>query len=111
MRNYRLFLKDILEAMSAIEDFIRDMTFDEFIRDDKTVSAVLRKLEIIDEAVKYLPEEIKQKKMDIPWKSMAGMRDRIIHGYFGVDYHLVWNAITKDLPVVKNKLHELLKEP
>ncbi len=42
---------------------------------------------------------------------MAGMRDRIIHGYFGVDYHLVWNAITKDLPVVKNKLHELLKEP
>ncbi len=79
--------------MEAIEVFLGDMSFDELEADDKTSSAVIRKFEIIGEATKQLPDELKEKYPEIPWKSMSGMRDRLIHAYFGIDYKLVWDAI------------------
>jgi uncharacterized protein with HEPN domain len=108
MRDYTLYLKDILAAIESIESFIAGMDLDTFQKDDKTTSAVLRKLEIIGEAVKRLPDEIRLKHSQVPWKEMAGMRDKLIHFYFGVDYHLVWMTITERLPQVKQEIQKLL---
>jgi len=109
MRNYRLYLRDIVAAMESIEEFIAEMDFEDFEGDDKTASAVMRKLEIIGEAVKQVPEEIRQAYPQVPWKEMAGMRDKLIHFYFGVDYSLVWKAITERVPKVKRELQKMLQ--
>ena len=109
MRDYTLYLKDILAAIESIEIFIAEMDLDTFQKDDKTTSAVLRKLEIIGEAVKQIPDEIRLKHSQVPWKEMAGMRDKLIHFYFGIDYHLVWKAITERLPQVKQEIQKILQ--
>lgn len=75
------------------------MTLNELSNDDKSSSAIIRKFEIIGEATKNLPENLKEEHPEIPWKSMAGMRDRLIHAYFGIDYKLVWEAIKIEIPI------------
>lgn len=110
MRDYRLYLKDILAAMESIEGFVAGMDFEAFQADDKTASAVLRKLEVIGEATKGVPEAIRSKYPAMPWREMAGMRDRLIHSYFGVDYVLVWRAIRERIPQLKPQLQQILQE-
>ena len=107
-RDNKLFIKDILEAMESIEKFVGKMSLDELKEDEKTSSAVIRKFEVIGEAVKYMPDKVKEKYKDIQWKSMAGMRDRLIHAYFGIDYNLVWSAIKTEIPKLKPKLKKIL---
>jgi len=109
MRDYSLYLKDILAAIESIENFIAGMDLDTFRVDDKTNSAVMRKLEIIGEAVKQIPDDIRQDHPQVPWKEMAGMRDKLIHFYFGVDYRLVWKAITERLPYIKQDIENILR--
>ena len=109
-RDYRLFIKDIIAAMESIEGFVEGMSFEELMQDDKTASAVIRKFEIVGEATKCLPDELKEEHPEIQWKRMAGMRDRLIHAYFGVDYKLVWEAIKAEVPSMKLKLQEILTE-
>jgi len=109
MRDYKLYFKDILEAMESIEQFVGDMSFEDFKEDDKTASAVIRKFEIIGEATKQIPDEVKQKYSEVPWKEMAGMRDRLIHLYFGVDYNLVWTTIKNRIPVVKSLIKNITR--
>ncbi|MGC8754815.1 MAG: DUF86 domain-containing protein, partial [Thermosulfidibacteraceae bacterium] len=77
--------------------------------DDKTSSAVIRKFEIIGEATKHIPEEIRQKYPEVPWKEMAGFRDKLIHFYFGIKYEIVWNTI-KELPSLRSKIEKILTE-
>ena len=108
MRNYKLYLSDILAAVESIECFVENMNFEDFCADDKTSSAVIRKFEIIGEATKNVTHEIRNQYPDIPWKEMAGMRDRLIHFYFGVDYKLVWSTIFSRLPQVKMKIQNII---
>ena len=109
MRDISLYLQDIIGAMLAIEQFVEGISFDEFKTDDKTSSAVIRKFEIIGEAAKQIPEEIRNKYPLIPWKEMAGMRDRLIHFYFGIKYELVWHTIKDVIPQMKPAIQEILK--
>lgn len=88
-RNYWIIINDVLVSMDYIGKFVEGMDYKDFINDEKTASAVLRKFEIIGEAIKLIPEHIKDKYPEVPWKKMAGMRDKLIHGYFSVDYKLV----------------------
>lgn len=107
MRDSRLYITDIVRAMDSIDAFIGEMDFDEFKNDDKTSSAVIRKFEIIGEASKNIPNDIKEKYPEIPWREMAGMRDKLIHFYFGIKYELVWRTIKDVIPQIKPLLIEI----
>ncbi len=107
MRDYKLYVSDILAAMESIERFVGTMSFEEFQADDKTASAVIRKFEIIGKASRNVPEVVRVQHPEVPWKEMAGMRDRLIHAYFGVDYQLVWTTIKSRLPAVKNEIRKI----
>ncbi len=110
MRSYKLFLKDIFEAMTSIQSFIEGMDFNAFIADDKTVSAVIMKLQIIGEATKNVPETIREKYAHVPWRLMAGMRDRLVHGYFEVNYSVVWDTIEKRIPPLQPIIEQIIED-
>jgi uncharacterized protein with HEPN domain len=86
------------------------MSYEEFAKDDKTVFAVIRAIEIIGEAVKNIPEDIRKEYPEIPWKGMAGMRDKVIHGYVGVDTQLVWSTVKKRIPGLKLRVEKMFEE-
>ena len=96
--------------MVAAQAFVEGMDFETFAADDKTSSAVIRKLEIIGEAVKNVPLEIRQQYPQVPWRDMAGMRDWLIHGYFGVDYSRVWLTVEDRIPSVQPIIAQILKD-
>ena len=110
MRNHLIYIKDIVEAMNKIEEFISGMSFEEFLNDDKTKSAVIRKFEVLGEATKNVSDIIRNNYSQVPWKEMAGMRDKLIHSYFGIDYELVWITIKKKIPEVKSMIQKILEE-
>jgi len=108
MRPPVLCLKDILRAMEAVEGFIAGMDFDTFDQDLKTKSAVLAQLAMMGEAAKLLPDSIRIEYPEVSWKNMAGMRDRLIHGYFQVDFRLVWHTITRVFPEDKRRIKAVI---
>ncbi len=103
-RKTEYYFFDMLEAIDDIFEFSWELAYEEFASDRKTIYAVIRCLEIIGEAAKNVPVYIKEKYSSIPWKEIAGMRDKLIHGYFGVDIKLVWDTINEDLPQLKDEL-------
>lgn len=109
MRNPKLYLKDILEAMTAIEKFVEGIDFEDFKTNDEKSSAVIRKFEIIGEAVKNIPENIKQLYPDVPWKEISGFRDKLIHFYFGIKYELVWQTIKVRIPQLRPLICKILE--
>lgn len=109
-RTPKLFLDDIKRAIDRIERYTIGLDFADFENDDKTVDAVVRNLEIIGEAVKNLPKKIMEKYPSVEWRGASSMRDRLIHGYFGVDTSIVWETIHKDLPKLKKQVDLIWKE-
>lgn len=107
-RDYSDYLEDILDAIRKAADFVGEMSFEQFSMDDKTVFAVIRALEIIGEASKNIPEWLKTDNADIPWREMAGIRDKLIHDYFGINLEVVWKTVKEDLPPLEQKLRKLL---
>lgn len=109
-RDYKIFLKDILESMQLIEVYVDDMEFEEFKKDQKTVDAVIRNIEIIGEATKRIPQNVKNDFSKIPWKEMAKMRDKMIHGYFTIMYEILWETANHDIPETKTLIEEMLEK-
>ena len=97
-RELNLFIRDILRSIELIESYIGNTTKDKFNIDTKLQDSVVRRLEIIGEAVKNIPNSLKEKYPEISWKEVAGLRDIMIHTYFNVDLNIVWEIIKKDLP-------------
>jgi len=108
MRDYSLYLNDILNAMDSIEKFVEGLDIESFKQDDKTSSAVIRKFEIIGEATKQISQDIKRRHPEVSWKDMAGMRDKLIHIYFGIDYELVWKTIKQRIPKIKPVIRNII---
>ena len=109
-REYGDYVDDILESIGDIIEFIKGLDFESFSNDKKTINAVIRSLEIIGEAAKSIPQSIKEKYPDIPWKEMGGMRDKVIHEYFGVNMEIIWNTAKKDIPDLKPLIEKISKE-
>lgn len=110
MREYRMFLADIVEAVDEIEEFTSGMDFTAFLNDRKTRKAVVKNIEIIGEAAKHVPDEIKASYPDIQWRVIAGMRDRLTHGYFGIDYEIVWDVVGNRLIDLRDAIRKILVE-
>jgi len=108
-REYRDYLQDIYDAINEVATFIEGMTYEDFLKDKKTINAVIRSIEVIGEASKQLPKAVRDKNPSIPWKKMAGMRNKVIHEYFGVDIEIVWKTVRKQIPALKKKIFALLK--
>ncbi|MHA2175606.1 MAG: HepT-like ribonuclease domain-containing protein [Candidatus Hodarchaeales archaeon] len=109
-RALKLFLDDILKAISKINLYMNDLTYEQFQKDLKTVDAVIRNLEIIGEAVKNLPSDIITKNPEVNWRGATAMRDRLIHGYFGVDVSILWETVTTDLPELNRQIEKIWDE-
>ena len=109
-RNIKLYLRDILQAIEAIEVFVKDMDFEGFKDSDLVSSAVIRKFEIIGETTRNIPQEIRKRYPDIPWRTMVGFRDKLIHFYFGIKHELVWETIKSRLPELKEKIKKVLMD-
>ncbi len=110
-KNNLLFLNHILEAIKNIEDYIKNTTSsDDFVADKKTHDAVLRSFQVIGEAANNLDENFIESNPDIEWEKVIGMRNFIIHEYFGVDLNIVWDTIKEDLPTFKESIKKLLQK-
>jgi len=109
-RDVKVFLNDILEAINNIEEYIGNISYEDFLSDKKTRDAVIRNLEIIGEAAKNIPDDIKKKYNSVNWKAASGMRDKLIHEYFGVSFPIVWQTIINDLPPFKIEIEKILED-
>ncbi len=109
-RSVLLYIRDMLENMQDIEEFVRGMGYEQFSKDKKTINAVLRSIEIIGEAAKHVPDSVRDRYPDIPWREMAGMRDKVTHAYFRVDLETVWVAITERIPMLRPAIEQVASD-
>ncbi|MDH4100868.1 MAG: DUF86 domain-containing protein [Nitrospirota bacterium] len=109
-RNALLYIKDILENMRDAEEFIEGLSYEQFCADKRTVNAVLRSVEVMGEAAKNVPEDVRAAYPQVPWKEMSGMRDKVIHFYFGVDKEIVWLVVKDRIPVLRPLFERILRD-
>jgi uncharacterized protein with HEPN domain len=107
-RDFRLHLEDIIQAIAKIQRYTAGISFQQFSKDEKAVDAVVRNLEVIGEAVKRIPDEMRQKDQAIDWKKIAGLRDILIHEYFGIDTEIIWDIVQNKLPSLEQSIRGML---
>ena len=103
-RDYSDYLEDMINSIDEAINFTKDIEYEIFYLDKKTVNAVVRSLEVLGEAAKKIPGSVRFNNVDIPWKQICGMRDKLIHDYFGLDYEMIWKVIKEDLLPIKERL-------
>lgn len=111
MRDDHVFVMHILDAINLIEEYLGGVEFEDFISHKLIQDGVIRQLEVIGEVTKHLTPELREKNSNVPWEDIAGMRDKLIHQYFGVDLEAVWDTAQKDLPVLKENVERILRMP
>ena len=107
-RDHLLFLEDILEAIAKIERYTQGLSFETFRENDMAVDAVIRNFEVIGEAVRHIPDNIKERYPDVEWKEAAGFRNILIHDYFGIDVEAVWDTMKNNIPTFKKHVIQTL---
>ena len=110
MKTVKPYLEHIFEECNFLIEKSKNLNYEKFIKDPVIMKAFVRSLEIIGEAVKKIPDDFKKKYKSIPWKEIAGMRDKLIHEYFGVNYKIVWETVIKEIPKLKKNIEEILTE-
>ena len=109
-RDVSLYLADIVQNMDDAMEYVKEMTYEQFVKDSRTVKAVIRSLEVIGEAVKNLPPEVCSLAPEVPWRDMARIRDKCIHFFFSMDHEIVWLAATKSIPEIRRKIADLAEK-
>ncbi len=109
-RSLELFIEDIIEAINKIGQYTKNLNYSEFRENELVVDAVIRNLEVIGEASTHIPENLREKHSNLPWKRIIGLRNIAIHGYFKIELSMIWAIITKNLPETKDIIIELKKE-
>lgn len=110
LREPKVFLEDIFEAAVKIEKFTKNLSFEDFVDNDLVSDAVIKNILVIGEATKNISAEIREKKPHVEWRKMAGMRDMMIHGYFSINYRIVWDVVQNKIPTLKQQVQELITE-
>lgn len=109
-RDWKILFEDIIESINKIENYIKDISFEDFSQSPLIIDAVVRNIEVIGEASKNIPAEIQNQFTDIPWQKIKGIRNRIVHEYFAVDISIIWFIITSELDPLKNVLTKHLNK-
>jgi uncharacterized protein with HEPN domain len=109
-RDYKVYLEDILEAGRKIRSYTEHLSYETFRQSSMAVDAVVRNLEVIGEAVKQIPDPVRVQVPTVPWQRIAGLRDILIHEYFGIDMEIIWDVVTDKLPLLEESVSKLLAE-
>ena len=109
-RDYRLYLDDTRESCEKVLRYVRGLTFDQFMHDEKTFDAVVRNLEVIGEATKHIPLDVRSRYPEVEWPKIAGLRDVVVHEYFGLDEDILWDVVQNHVPVLLNHVLRILAQ-